>query len=206
MSDWNTLLDGVRVIPVLVVERVEDAPPLAETLFGAGLVALEVTLRTPCAPEAIAAMARAVPEAHIGAGTVLRAEHCDRVKKAGAHFAVSPGYTESLLRAAHDADLPYLPGVQTVCEAMALAERGLEMLKFFPAAQSGGPAMLKAFASVLPDIAFCPTGGVNAENAGEYLALSNVPCVGGTWIAPPDLVRTGNWPEIAKRARHAAAL
>ncbi|TCS60942.1 bifunctional 4-hydroxy-2-oxoglutarate aldolase/2-dehydro-3-deoxy-phosphogluconate aldolase [Varunaivibrio sulfuroxidans] len=206
MTDWNTLLDGVRVIPVLIVDRLEDAAPLAETLFGAGLGTLEVTLRTPCATDAIAAMTRAAPEARIGAGTILHTAQWDAVKKAGACFGVSPGHTETLLNAAEAAELPYLAGAQTVSEIMALGERGLKLLKFFPAARIGGPGMLKTLASVLPDIAFCPTGGITAENVADYLALPNVACVGGTWIAPPELVNTQNWPEIAKRARHAAGL
>lgn len=206
MTDWDSLLDGVRVIPVLVIDRLEDAAPLAETLFGAGLGVLEVTLRTPCALEAITVMARTVPDARIGAGTILHAGQWNDVKKAGACFGVSPGHTETLLNAAESAAMPYLPGAQTVSEMMTLGERGLRLMKFFPAGRIGGVGLLKTLTSVLPDIAFCPTGGINAENVAEYLALPNVACVGGTWIAPPELVNTQNWPEIAKRARHAAAL
>lgn len=193
------------VIPVLVVEDAGKARPLAEALVAGGLPVLEVTLRTPAALEAIRAMAE-VPGGHVGAGTLISAEDVRAAKAAGATFGVSPGATDALLAACEDEGLPLLAGAATASEAMRLLARGYDMLKFFPAEASGGAAALKALGGPLPQISFCPTGGVSPGNAGEYLKLSTVPCVGGSWIAPADLVAAGDWGAIEAKAREAAGL
>ena len=193
------------VIPVLVVEDAGKARPLAEALVAGGLPVLEVTLRTPAALEAIRAMAE-VPGGHVGAGTLISAEDVRAAKAAGATFGVSPGATDALLAACEDEGLPLLAGAATASEAMRLLARGYDMLKFFPAEASGGAAALKALAGPLPQISFCPTGGVSPGNAGAYLTLSTVPCVGGSWIAPADLVAAGDWGAIEAKAREAAGL
>jgi 2-dehydro-3-deoxyphosphogluconate aldolase/(4S)-4-hydroxy-2-oxoglutarate aldolase len=194
------------VIPVLVIRDAADAVPLARALAAGGLRALEVTLRTPAALDAIRSMAGAVPDAVVGAGTLLTAEDVAAAKAAGARFGVSPGWTPALLDAADAAGLPMLPGVATPSEAMAAAERGLNHLKFFPAEQNGGAPVLNAWAGPLPHLSFCPTGGVTPENAPAYLSLSNVACVGGSWVAPRNLVEAGDWAAIEKLARKAAEL
>jgi len=194
------------VIPVLVIEDATSATLLARALVAGGLRALEVTLRTPAALDAIRAMRDAVPDAVVGAGTILTADDVRAAQAAGARFGVSPGWTERLLDAAEDAGLPMLPGVATPSEAMTAAERGLEVLKFFPAEQNGGAPVLKAWAGPLPKIRFCPTGGVSLENARDYLSLPNVVCVGGSWVAPKDLVAAGDWVAVEELARTATAL
>jgi 2-dehydro-3-deoxyphosphogluconate aldolase/(4S)-4-hydroxy-2-oxoglutarate aldolase len=194
------------VIPVLIVEEAATAAPLARALAAGGLKALEVTLRTPAALDAIRAMVDAAPDAVVGAGTLMSPLDVKEAAAAGARFGVSPGFTDRLLDAAEDAGLPMLPGVATPGEAMRAAERGLDVLKFFPAEQNGGAAVLKAWASPLAKIRFCPTGGVGAANAPAYLALPNVVCVGGSWVAPSDLVKAGDWAGIEALARAAAAL
>jgi len=193
------------VIPVLVIEDAERAVPLAKALVEGGLFALEVTLRTPAALAAIRAMADAVPEAVLGAGTLLTGDDVRAAAAAGARFGVSPGAVAPVLDAAEDEGLPMLPGVATPTEAMTAAHR-CEVLKFFPAEQNGGPAMLRAWAAPLPNILFCPTGGITAQNAAAYLALPNVICVGGSWVAPADAVAAGDWERITRLARAAAAL
>lgn len=193
------------VIPVLVVEDAAHARPLAEALVLGGLPALEVTLRTGAALDVIAAMAE-VPGGVVGAGTLLTAEDVRNAKAAGAKFGVSPGVTDALVEACAAEGLPLLPGAATATEAMALLARGYDMLKFFPAGPAGGPAYLKGLAGPLPQIAFCPTGGVSPENAPDYLALPNVICAGGSWLAPPDLQRAGDWDGITELARTAAKL
>ncbi|MEM6825090.1 MAG: bifunctional 4-hydroxy-2-oxoglutarate aldolase/2-dehydro-3-deoxy-phosphogluconate aldolase [Pseudomonadota bacterium] len=193
------------VIPVLVIEDPEQALPLARALISGGLPVLEVTLRTPAAFAAIAEMALA-DGGIVGAGTVLTPDDVVAAKDAGARFAVSPGATAKLLEACEDADLPLLPGAATASEAMALFERGYSTQKFFPAEVSGGAAALKAFASPLPKIAFCPTGGIDLARAADYLKLPNCHCVGGSWVAPPDAVADGDWPRIEDLAREAAKL
>lgn len=193
------------VIPVLVVEEVAHAAPLAEALVAGGLPALEVTLRTPAALDVIAAMAE-VPGGVVGAGTLLTAEDVRNAKAAGAKFGVSPGVTDTLVEACAAEGLPLLPGAATATEAMALLERGYDMLKFFPAGPAGGPAYLKGLAGPLPQVSFCPTGGVSPENAADYLALPNVICAGGSWLAPPALQRDGDWAGITELARAAARL
>ena len=204
-----TIADICRLAPVIPVLSLEDAgaaPRLARALVAGGLRALEVTLRTPAALAAIEAVAKAVPEAVVGAGTLLTPQDLRAAKDAGARFGVSPGLTERLLEAAEDAGLPMLPGVATPGEAMRAAERGLEILKFFPAEQNGGAAALRAWAGPLPRLQFCPTGGITPDTAPAYLALPNVICVGGSWVAPPDAVAAGDWPRIEALARQAAAL
>jgi 2-dehydro-3-deoxyphosphogluconate aldolase / (4S)-4-hydroxy-2-oxoglutarate aldolase len=195
-----------RVIPVVTIDRAADAVPLARALARGGLHVIEVTLRTPEAPAAIAAIARDVPEVLVGAGTVLRAADVTRARDAGAAFLVSPGLTAEIASAAIATGLPYLPGCVTASEIMAARELGLSLLKFFPAEPSGGTGALRQFAPVFAGIAFCPTGGVNQGNAAEYLALPNVPMVGGSWMAPADLVAASNWVAISERARLASAL
>jgi len=194
------------VIPVLTVTDIAAAVPLAQALKRGGLTALEVTLRSPAALDAIRAMTDAVPDAVIGAGTLLSPGDVRAAAAAGARFGVSPGFTERLLDAAEDAGLPILPGVATPGEAMRALERGLDVLKFFPAEQIGGPATLAAWAAPLPRIRFCPTGGISAGNAADYLALANVLCVGGSWVAPRDAVAAGDWPRIEALARAAAGM
>ncbi|MCZ0813920.1 MAG: bifunctional 4-hydroxy-2-oxoglutarate aldolase/2-dehydro-3-deoxy-phosphogluconate aldolase [Pseudomonadota bacterium] len=193
------------VIPVLVIDIPEQAAPLASALVAGGLPVLEVTLRTPAALEAITAM-RAVQGVIVGAGTVLNSQDAQAAHQAGAQFAVSPGSTPNLLEACAALDLPLLPGATTATEAMLLLERGYDMLKFFPAEASGGVAALKALAGPLPSLAFCPTGGVTPENAGDYLSLPNTLCVGGSWVAPTDALREGDWARITSLARAASQL
>ncbi|EKE45119.1 KDPG/KHG bifunctional aldolase [Oceaniovalibus guishaninsula JLT2003] len=193
------------VIPVLVVNDPADARSLARALIAGGLPALEVTLRTPAALEVIAEMARE-PGGCVGAGTLLGPDDVARACEAGARFGVSPGATPSLLDAAEEAGLPMLPGAATATEAMALLERGYTVQKFFPAEASGGAAALRAIGAPLPRIRFCPTGGIGLGNARDYLTLSNVLCVGGSWVAPEDRIRAGDWDGITALAREAAGL
>lgn len=193
------------IVPVLVVHDVAHARPLAEALIAGGLPALEVTLRTDAALEVIAEMAK-VEGGVVGAGTLLTPEDVKRAVDAGAKFGVSPGATDILLQAAEDLDLPMLPGAATASEAMRLLERGYDMLKFFPAEASGGAPALKSLASPLPQIRFCPTGGVSSANAESYLSLPNVVCAGGSWVAPDALVRKGDWAAITELARAASQL
>ena len=193
------------IVPVLVVDEVAHARPLAEALVAGGLPALEVTLRTPAALEVIAAMA-AVEGGVVGAGTLVTPDDVRAAKEAGAQFGVSPGATDALIAACEAEELPLLPGAATASEAMALLERGYDMLKFFPAEASGGAPALKGIGAPLPQISFCPTGGVNMANADRYLSLSNVVCAGGSWVAPKDLVQAGDWAGIEALATEAAAL
>jgi 2-dehydro-3-deoxyphosphogluconate aldolase/(4S)-4-hydroxy-2-oxoglutarate aldolase len=193
------------VIPVLVVEDAAYAVPLAEALVAGGLPALEVTLRTPAALDVIRAMA-SVEGGVVGAGTLLTPDDVRAAKAAGARFGVSPGITDTLVAACEAEDLPLLGGIATVGEAMAMLERGYDVCKFFPAEANGGAKALKAFAGPLPQMNFCPTGGVTPQNATDYLALPNVLCVGGSWIASNDLVKAGDWSGIEERARVAAGL
>ena len=194
------------VVPVLIVEDIAHAAPLARALVAGGLQALEVTLRTPAALDAIRAMADAALEAVVGAGTLRSAEDVKAAIAAGARFGVSPGLSPAVMDAAADAGLPMLPGVATPSEAMAAAERGLDILKFFPAEANGGVPVLKAWASPLAGLDFCPTGGIGPGNAAAYLTQPNVLCVGGSWVAPGDMVREGDWDGITALARAAAIL
>ncbi len=193
------------VIPVLVIERIDHARPLAEALIAGGLPVLEVTLRTPCALDAIAAMAQ-VDGGVVGAGTLLNADDVRAAKAAGARFGVSPGGTAPVIDACIAEELPLLPGAATATEAMALMDRGYTMQKFFPAEAVGGAASLQALAAPLPQIRFCPTGGITASNAPDYLALPNVACVGGSWVAPKRALADQDWAEITRLARAAADL
>lgn len=190
----------VPVIPVLVIKHAIIARPLAEALVEGGLHVLEVTLRTPAALEVISAMSE-VPGSIVGAGTVLTPADVRAVKDAGARFAVSPGATDSLLAAAQEANLPLLPGAATVSEVMKLMALGYDMLKFFPAEAAGGVKMLKSIHGPLPDVRFCPTGGISADTFGHYLALPNVLCVGGSWITPDDKLQANDWAGIRDIAR-----
>ena len=193
------------VIPVLTIDRVEDAQPLARALVAGGLPALEITLRTAAAMEAIAAVSE-VEGAMAGVGTLLTAAQIRDAKSAGATFGVSPGATHSLIEAAREYDLPLLPGAATATEAMRLLEQGFVFQKFFPAEAAGGAPALGSIAGPLPQITFCPTGGVTPENAKTYLALPNTRCVGGSWIAPKALIDAGDWDQITQIARRAADL
>ncbi len=204
-----TSLDVMRdapVIPVIVLEDVAHAVPLARALVAGGIRMLEVTLRTPAALACIEAIAREVPEAVAGAGTVRSAADARSARDAGARFAVSPGYTAKVGRTCRELGLPLLPGVATGSEIMAASEDGYTELKFFPAMQAGGPAMLKAWSGPFTDVRFCPTGGVSTANAGDFLSLPNVVCVGGSWLTPADAVASGDWDRITRLAREAASL
>jgi 2-dehydro-3-deoxyphosphogluconate aldolase/(4S)-4-hydroxy-2-oxoglutarate aldolase len=194
------------VIPVLTVDRLADAVPLARALVKGGLPVLEITFRTGVALDALAAIAREVPEAVVGAGTVLDEAQLRQAIAAGARFGVSPGCTPALAQAVRAAGLPFLPGVQTVSEALVLRELGFRLTKFFPADTAGGTAWLKAVAAPLADLRFCPTGGIGIETAPAYLALSNVACVGASWVAPRDAIAAADWSRIEHLAATAAAL
>lgn len=193
------------VVPVLVIDDAGKAAALARALVAGGLPALEVTLRTPAALEAIRAMAE-VPGGVVGAGTLLTPQDVKAAKAAGAHFGVSPGATDRLLAACADEDLPLLPGAATATEVMALLEKGYTVQKFFPAEASGGAKALAAIGAPIPQVRFCPTGGIGPDNVGTYLALPNVLCVGGSWVAPHRLVEAGDWNAIEGLARTASAL
>lgn len=194
------------VVPVLVIDEVATAVPLARALVAGGLKAIEVTFRTEAALESIRAIAAEVEGAVVGAGTVLTPAQVDQAVEAGCRFMVSPGAAPDLLAAVRDCPVPLLPGAATASEAMALLERGYAFQKFFPAEPAGGLAYLKALAAPLAGIRFCPTGGVSRDSAGAYLALPNVVCVGGSWVAPADKVAAGAWGEIEALARDAAGL
>ncbi|WP_020560986.1 bifunctional 4-hydroxy-2-oxoglutarate aldolase/2-dehydro-3-deoxy-phosphogluconate aldolase [Thiofilum flexile] len=193
------------VIPVIVVEQLSDAQPLAQALVKGGLPALEITLRTPCALDAIRAMSE-VEGGVVGAGTLLTPKDVKAAKAAGAKFGVSPGITEALVKAAQDEGLPLLPGAATASEVMFLLEQGYSTLKFFPAEAAGGIPMLKSWFGPLPAASFCPTGGITLQTAPQYLALPNVLCVGGSWLAPKDLMARHDWAGIETLAAQAAAL
>lgn len=193
------------VIPVIVVERLADAVPMAEALVAGGVRVLEVTLRTPVALQAIRAM-RAVPGAVVGAGTLRSAADARAAFEAGAVFGVSPGYTAELGAACREIGLPLLPGVATASEVMAAQADGLSFLKFFPATAAGGIPMLKALAGPFADVVFCPTGGISLATAPDFLALPNVKVCGGSWLTPADAVRSGDWVRVTQLAREAAAL
>jgi 2-dehydro-3-deoxyphosphogluconate aldolase/(4S)-4-hydroxy-2-oxoglutarate aldolase len=194
------------VIPVVVIDDAQDAVPLARALVAGGLPAIEVTLRTPAGLEAIRRVAEAVPEAVVGAGTVTSAEQVEASLAAGARFLVSPGTTSALLDALLACGAPFLAGTATASDVMALQERGILAAKLFPAEAIGGPALLSALAGPFPAMRFCPTGGIDETRAADYLALPNVGCVGGSWMAPRAAVRDGDWELIEARSRAAAAL
>ena len=198
------ILQSVPVIPVLIIDDTDTAVPLARALVAGGLKVLEITLRTEAALEATRAIIDQVEDAITGLGTVLDAGQMEQAETIGAAFMVSPGGSPALLDAADDCSVPLLPGAATAGEAMTLMERGYGLQKFFPAEQAGGAAYLKALSSPLAGIRFCPTGGISPQNAGDYLALPNVICVGGSWVAPADAVKAGDWARIEDLARQAA--
>jgi 2-dehydro-3-deoxyphosphogluconate aldolase/(4S)-4-hydroxy-2-oxoglutarate aldolase len=203
----DQILKVAPVVPVMVVERIEDAVPLARALYNGGLKVLEITLRTPCALDAITAMVEALPaDAVIGAGTIITPKDLEAAIKAGSTFLVSPGTTPALIEAAKASVVPLLAGVATPTEAMNLYVQGFTHQKFFPAEAAGGVPMLKSIGGPLPQITFCPTGGIDLARAPSYLALPNVACVGGTWMAPKELMQAGRWDEIERLAREAASL
>lgn len=204
-----TLLDIMRaspVIPVIAIDEIEHAVPLAKALVAGGIRVLEITLRTRHGLPAIRAIAEQVPEAIVGVGTLTKAEEFNAARDAGAVFGVSPGLTENLIVAAKTSGLPLLPGVMTPSEVMAAREVGFRQLKLFPAAPAGGIGMLNAIAGPLPDVVFCPTGGISQDNAAQFLACKNVACVGGSWLAPKDRMLAGDWAGITALAATASAL
>jgi 2-dehydro-3-deoxyphosphogluconate aldolase/(4S)-4-hydroxy-2-oxoglutarate aldolase len=194
------------VIPVIVLQRVADAVPLAEALLAGGVKVLEVTLRTDVALACIEAIAKQLPEALVGAGTIRHAADARAARDAGSRFAVSPGYTSAVGQACRELGLPLLPGVATASEVMTAQADGHDFLKFFPAQQAGGIPMLKALGGPFPDVAFCPTGGITPETAPQFLALPNVKVCGGSWLTPADAVEKGDWARITRLAREASAL
>ncbi len=202
----SSVLDLAPVLPVVVVSDPAHAVPLARALVAGGLPAIEVTLRTPGALDAVRAIAAEVPEAVVGAGTVISEVQVTQAVAAGARFLVSPGWTDGLLRAMQASGVPFLPGVSTASEVVALLERGVREMKFFPAQAAGGTAYLKSLAGPLPQARFCPTGGIGPDSAPDYLALPNVGCVGGSWMLPADAVAGGDWARVEALARAAAAL
>ncbi|MEJ8634688.1 bifunctional 4-hydroxy-2-oxoglutarate aldolase/2-dehydro-3-deoxy-phosphogluconate aldolase [Streptomyces sp. MS2.AVA.5] len=202
----TSLLDLAPVVPVVVIEDAADAVPLARALVAGGLPTIEVTLRTPAALDAIRAISDEVPDAVVGAGTVISADGVDAAVTAGARFLVSPGWTQTLLEAMQRSGVPFLPGVSTTSEVVALLERGVDEMKFFPAEAAGGTAYLRSLAGPLPQARFCPTGGISLASAPSYLALPNVGCVGGTWMLPADALAAKDWGRIEELAAGAAAL
>lgn len=195
-----------RVVPVVVLQDAAHAVPLAQALLAGGIDVIEITLRTPCALEAIAAVAREVPDMQVGAGTLLGADDVRRAQDAGARFGLSPGHSPALLRAVAEAGLPFVPGVMTPGEVMAAREAGYRLMKLFPATVAGGLDMLKALASPFGDVRFCPTGGVSLDNLGGFLKQPNVALVGGSWLAPAAALQAGDWSQITTLARQAMAL
>jgi len=205
----ETLLSTLRlqpVVPVIIIEDLKSAVPLARALVAGGLKALEITLRTAAGLDAIKAIAAEVEGGVVGAGTVLDAKQWDLAVKAGSKFIVSPGAGTSVLDAADQSDIPLLPGTATATEVMQVRDRGYTVMKFFPAEQAGGAPYVNALASPLAGIQFCPTGGISLKNAMDYLSLSNVVCVGGSWVAPKAMVAAGDWAGITKLAAETAAL
>ncbi len=200
------VMGDTPVIPVIVLNDVNHAVPMARALVAGGIRMLEVTLRTPVALQCIEHIAKEVPEAVVGAGTVRTPAEAQAAARAGARFAVSPGFTNSVGQACHDLGMPLLPGVATGSEIMMAAEAGYTELKFFPAMQAGGPAMLKAWSGPFFDVKFCPTGGVSVSNAKEFLSLPNVVCVGGSWLVPIDALMTGDWARITALAAEATRI
>ncbi|MFG2529013.1 bifunctional 4-hydroxy-2-oxoglutarate aldolase/2-dehydro-3-deoxy-phosphogluconate aldolase [Streptomyces sp. NPDC048516] len=202
----SSVLGLAPVIPVVVLDDPADAVPLARALVAGGLPAIEVTLRTPAAPAAIRAIAAEVPEAVVGAGTLLTPGHVEAALTAGSRFLVSPGWSPRLLGAMQDSGVPFLPGVSTASEVVTLLAEGVTEMKFFPAEAAGGTAYLAALAAPLPRARFCPTGGIGLASAPSYLALPNVGCVGGTWMLPAEALATKDWDRVRRLAREAAAL
>ncbi|MGB0861007.1 MAG: bifunctional 4-hydroxy-2-oxoglutarate aldolase/2-dehydro-3-deoxy-phosphogluconate aldolase [Pseudoalteromonas spongiae] len=198
------ILQAAPVVPVVVINNLEDAVPLAKALYNGGLRALEITLRTPVAVEAIKQIKQALPEAYVGTGTVIDKATFNASTEAGADFMVSPGVNDELLALASETDVPFLPGAATPSEVMQLAAKGFGFLKFFPAEAAGGVPMLKSIFGPLPHVKFCPTGGVSLASAPNYLALPNVVCVGGTWMLDKELIANKDWQAIEELARQAS--
>ncbi len=196
-------LSAAKIVPVLTIENVEDAVPLAKALLDGGLSTLEITLRTPVSLQALKAIADAMPTVFVGAGTVLSQRQADAAISAGAQYLVSPGMSPSLISAAEQWPVPFLPGAATASEAMALGDMGYRALKFFPAEAAGGRGFLKSLAAPLSDIKFCPTGGITASNVADYLALPNVISIGGSWVAPSDAIAASDWGRIEALSRDA---
>lgn len=202
----SSVLDLSPVIPVVVIRDADDAVPLARALLAGGVPVIEVTLRSKAALAAIERIAAEVPEMVVGVGTLTTPDQVEAAARAGAKFLISPGGTPRLLDAMADTGLPYLPGVATVSEMMAMLDRGVTEMKFFPASAAGGPDYLRAVAGPLPQVRLCPTGGITVATAPDYLALANVGCVGGSWIAPTDAIADWDWAAIEAAAKAAAAL
>ena len=193
------------VVPVLVINDVEKAVPLAKALMEGGIKVLEVTLRTPAAIDVIKRIAQEVPDSLIGAGTVTNAQQLKAVVEAGAKFAISPGMTADLLKAGMDSEIPLIPGISSTSDLMKGKDAGYTHMKFFPAEASGGVKAIKSISGPFPDVTFCPTGGIGPNNYNDYLALNNVKCVGGSWLAPDDAIETGDWARITQLAKEAVA-
>ena len=206
MTAIKDIMNASPVIPVMVINNLEHAVPLAHALVEGGLKVLEITLRTPVALEAIRSIKAEVPNAIVGAGTIINIDTLNQAIDAGSEFLVSPGVTNSLINHAIYSGVPILPGGATPSEAMKLMEKGITAMKFFPAEAAGGVPMLKSIGGPLPQITFCPTGGINPENAKQYLALNNVACIGGSWMAPANLVDAEDWDEIKKRAEQVSII
>lgn len=202
----EAILSSAPVVPVVVIDNLEDAAPLARALYNGGLRALEITLRTPVAAEAVKLMKQAVPEAYVGTGTVVDKASFEASVAAGADFMVSPGVTDELIELAKSTDIPFLPGAATPSEVMRLASHGFKFLKFFPAEAAGGVPMLKSIGGPLPQVTFCPTGGISLETAPKYLSLSNVICVGGTWMLDKQLIANKDWQAIEALAKQASQI
>jgi len=207
MKNWKTTAEQILttgpVVPVILVNKLEHAVPMAKALVAGGIRVLEVTLRTPCALEAIRLIAKEVPEAIVGAGTVLNPRQLAEVSEAGAQFAISPGLTESLLKAATQGNIPLIPGISTVSELMLGLDYGLKEFKFFPAEANGGTQALQAIAGPFAHVRFCPTGGISLANYRDYLALKSVLCIGGSWLVPQDALESGDFERITRLAREA---
>ncbi|MEN4929913.1 bifunctional 4-hydroxy-2-oxoglutarate aldolase/2-dehydro-3-deoxy-phosphogluconate aldolase [Erwinia billingiae] len=209
MNNWKIsaeqILTSGPVVPVIVINKLEHAVPLAKALVAGGVRVLEVTLRTACALDAIRAIAKEVPDAIVGAGTVINTQQLREVTEAGAQFAISPGLTEDLLQAANAGTIPLIPGISTVSELMLGLDQGLREFKFFPAEANGGVKALQAIAGPFPQVRFCPTGGISPANYRDYLALNSVHCIGGSWLVPNDALESGDYDRITSLAREAVA-
>ncbi|HBY41083.1 2-dehydro-3-deoxyphosphogluconate aldolase / (4S)-4-hydroxy-2-oxoglutarate aldolase [Marisediminitalea aggregata] len=207
MTNWKCspadIFAAGPVVPVLVIDDVENAVPLAHALMAGGIKVLEVTLRTPAALDVIKRIATEVPDALIGAGTVTNAQQLKAVVEAGAKFAISPGMTDDLLKAGQECEIPLIPGISSTSDLMKAKDAGYSYLKFFPAEASGGVKAIKSISGPFPDITFCPTGGIGLGNYNDYLALKNVKCVGGSWVAPDDAINSGDWARITQLAKEA---
>jgi len=199
------VLNAGPVMPVMVIKNLDDAVPLAKALVAGGIKVLEITLRTPIALEAIRLISQEVKDAIVGAGTITTPEQLKAAEEAGAVFAISPGLTPALLRAAKEGNIALIPGISSLSELMVGMEAGLDHFKFFPAEAAGGIPMLKAIAGPIPQVTFCPTGGISPENYNAYLSLNNVACVGGSWLVPEDAVKQKNWAKVTELAKLAIA-